>query len=81
VDTPVYVTLYGTGIRNRSSLAAVSVSIGGVRVPVSYAGPTPGFAGLDQVNVSLPLSLGGAGESNVVAMVDGHPSNTVTIHE
>jgi uncharacterized protein (TIGR03437 family) len=80
VDTPVYVTLYGTGMRNRSSLAAVSVSIGGVSVPVSYAGPTPGFAGLDQVNVSLPLSLRGAGESNVVVTVDGQPSNAVTIH-
>jgi uncharacterized protein (TIGR03437 family) len=80
VDTPVYVTLYGTGIRNRSSLAAVSVSIGGVSVPVSYAGPKPRFAGLDRVNVSLPLSLRGAGESNVVVTVDGQPSNAVTIH-
>jgi hypothetical protein len=41
VDTPVYLTLYGTGIRNRSSLAGVSVTISGMSVPVLYAGPQP----------------------------------------
>jgi uncharacterized protein (TIGR03437 family) len=80
VDAPVYVTFYGTGIRNRSSLAAVAVTINGVSVPVLYAGPTPGFAGLDQVNVGLVLNLRGSGESNVVLTVDGQTSNTVTIN-
>jgi uncharacterized protein (TIGR03437 family) len=58
----------------------VSVSIAGVSVPALFAGPTPGFTGLDQVNVGLPLSLRGAGESNVVVTVDGQPSNAVTVH-
>jgi uncharacterized protein (TIGR03437 family) len=80
VDTPVYLTLYGTGIQDRSSLAAVSVTIAGVSAPVSYAGPSAGFAGLDQVNVALPLTLRGAGESDVVVTVDGQPSNAVTVH-
>jgi uncharacterized protein (TIGR03437 family) len=80
VDTPVYVTLYGTGIRNRSSLDNVSVSINGVSQLVLYAGPTPGFTGLDQVNVGLTLSLRGSGEANVVLTVDGQVSNTVTIN-
>jgi uncharacterized protein (TIGR03437 family) len=80
VDTPVYVTFYGTGIRNRSSLANVAVTINGMSVPVLYAGPTPGFAGLDQVNVGLVLGLRGAGESNVVLTADGQASNTVTIN-
>ena len=79
VDTPVFVSFYGTGIRNLSSLANVSVAIGGTSAPVQYAGPAPGFAGLDQVNVVLPLSLGGSGESNVVLTVDGQTSNIVTI--
>jgi uncharacterized protein (TIGR03437 family) len=79
VDTPVYVTFYGTGIRNRSSLANVAVTIDGTAVPVLYAGPTPGFAGLDQVNVGLTLGLRGSGESNVVLTVDGQTSNTVMI--
>jgi uncharacterized protein (TIGR03437 family) len=80
LDTPVYVTFYGTGIRNRSSLANVTVTINGTSVPVLYAGPTPGFTGLDQVNVPLLLSLRGSGESNVVLTVDGQVSNTVTIN-
>jgi uncharacterized protein (TIGR03437 family) len=80
VDTPIYVTFYGTGIRNRSSLANVSATIHGISVPVQYAGPTPGFTGLDQVNVLLPLTLRGSGESNVVLTVDGQTSNTVTIN-
>ncbi len=78
VDTPVYVSFYGTGIRNH--IANPSVIINGISVPVSYAGPAPGFAGLDQVNVALTLSLRGSGESKVVLTVDGQTSNTVTIN-
>lgn len=80
IDTPVYLTFYGTGIRNRSSLANVSVTIAGIPVPVLYAGPAPKFTGLDQVNVALLLALRGAGESGVVVTVDGHASNTVTVN-
>jgi len=80
VDTATYVTFYGTGIRGRSSLGNVSVTIHGVAASVSYAGPTPGFVGLDQVNVLLPLTLRGSGESSVVLTVDGQTSNTVTIN-
>ena len=80
VDQPVYVSFYGTGIRHRSSLTKVSVSIAGMSVPVLYAGAAPGFVGLDQVNVGLPLSLQGSGEANVALTVDGQTSNTVTIN-
>jgi uncharacterized protein (TIGR03437 family) len=80
VDTPVYLTLYGTGIRNRSSLSNVIVTINGVSVPVLYAGPQPTYAGLDQVNVVLTLNLRGSGESNIVLSVDGQTANTVTVN-
>jgi uncharacterized protein (TIGR03437 family) len=80
VDTPVYVSFYGTGIRNRSSLANVAMTINGISVPVLYAGPAPGYTGLDQVNASLVLGLRGSGESNVVLTVDGQVANTVTIN-
>jgi uncharacterized protein (TIGR03437 family) len=80
IDTPIYVTFYGTGIRNRGSLANVTATINGMSVPVLYAGPTPGFAGLDQVNVALIPGLRGSGESLVVLKVDGQTSNTVTIN-
>jgi len=68
-DTLVYVSFFGTGIRNRSSMANVAMTINGIGVPVLYAGPAPGFTGLDQVNVALVLSLRGKRESNVVLTV------------
>ena len=61
-------------------MAAETVTINDVSVPVLYAGPQPGFTGLDQVNVAMILSLRGSGESNVVLTVDGQMSNTVTIN-
>jgi uncharacterized protein (TIGR03437 family) len=77
IDRPIYVSFYGTGIRNG---AKVTVSIAGLDAPVQYAGPAPGFLGLDQVNVALPVTLRGRGDSNVVVTVDGIPSNAVTIN-
>jgi uncharacterized protein (TIGR03437 family) len=79
VDTPIYVTFYGTGIRGLSALTNVHLTIDGTSIPVQFAGPQPSYPGLDQVNVPLPLSLRGDGESNVVLTVDGQVSNTVTI--
>jgi uncharacterized protein (TIGR03437 family) len=80
VDTPVYVTFYGTGFRGRSSLAQVSVTINGISVPVLYAGVSPSYAGLDQVNVALSLALRGSAETDVVLTVDGQNSNVVKIN-
>jgi uncharacterized protein (TIGR03437 family) len=80
VDQPVYVSFYGTGIRNRTSLENVTLTINGVSAPVLYAGPAPNYSGLDQVNVGLPLVLRGSGEVNVVLTVDGQASNVVTIN-
>jgi uncharacterized protein (TIGR03437 family) len=80
LDTPVYLSLFGTGIRNNSGLAGVKVTIHGISVPVIYAGPQLSFAGLDQVNVALTLNLRGSGLSDVVLTVDGQTSNTVTIN-
>jgi uncharacterized protein (TIGR03437 family) len=79
-NAAVYLTLYGTGIRNRSSLSNVSVIINGIVAPVLYAGPQPSFEGLDQVNVQLPVTLGGSGEVNLVLTVDGQTANVVTIN-
>ena len=78
VDTPVYLSLYGTGIRGASQ-SDVSVTVNGVSATVQFAGAAPGYAGLDQVNVALPLSLAGAGTVNVTVTADGWTSNMVQI--
>ena len=75
----LYLILYGTGLRYRSSPAAVSVEIGGVLVGVLYAGATPGLDGLDQVNLQLPNNLAGRGEVDLVLTVDGKKANTVKL--
>src|SRR5262245_40388968 len=76
----VFLILYGTGIRNRSSLMAVTAVIGGVNAQADYAGLVPGFVGLDQLNVRLPRSLIGRGEVDVALMVDGQAANVVQVN-
>jgi uncharacterized protein (TIGR03437 family) len=77
----VYLSLYGTGIRGLSSLAAVTVTIGGVAVPVLSASAQSQYPGLDQVNVGpLPRTLAGKGNSSVVLQVDGRTANAVTVN-
>jgi uncharacterized protein (TIGR03437 family) len=49
-------------------------------MPALYAGAQPEFAGLDQVNVSLPLTLLGIGETDLFLTVDGQTSNRVRIN-
>jgi len=80
LDTPVYLTLYATGIRHHgSSPDDLLVTINGISVPALYAGPQPDFAGLDQINVPVLLSLRGSGMANVVLKVNQHQANTVTV--
>uniref|UniRef100_Q01VT3 Conserved repeat domain n=1 Tax=Solibacter usitatus (strain Ellin6076) TaxID=234267 RepID=Q01VT3_SOLUE len=73
-----YLVLYGTGIRNRSTGAAVICMVNGTAVPVEYAGTQSAFPGLDQVNLLLPANLG-VGALNVLLMVDGQASNTIAV--
>lgn len=72
----VYVTLYGSGIRNAQR---VQLYVAGQSVPVLYAGAQGQYDGLDQVNISLPRSLAGTGEASVYVVAEGKPSNMTTI--
>jgi uncharacterized protein (TIGR03437 family) len=75
----VALVLYGTGVRKRTSLAAVRVVIGGVEVQPEYAGEAPGYVGLDQINVIVPRSLAGRGEVDLVLRAEGVATNTVRV--
>jgi len=73
----VYLELYGTGIRNAKK---VSVTVGGVNVPVLYSLAAPGFAGEDQVNIGpLPQSLAGQGTVDILLTADGQAANAVNV--
>ena len=75
----VYLLLFGTGIRNRTTLTSVAATIGGANARVEYAGPQSQYVGLDQVNIVVPHALAGRGLVDLVVTVDAKPSNTVQI--
>jgi uncharacterized protein (TIGR03437 family) len=69
-----YLVLYGTGIRGAAQ-ANVSVRIGNIDAPLIYAGAQGEYAGLDQVNASLPSTLKGRGQLVVTLTVNGQAAN------
>jgi uncharacterized protein (TIGR03437 family) len=75
-----YLILFGSGWRGRSELANVHVRIGGIDAPVFYAGSQADFVGEDQINLLLPRSLAGKGETPLTLTVDGLIANIVTIN-
>jgi uncharacterized protein (TIGR03437 family) len=76
----VYLILYGTGLRGVSSADAASATIQEQRVPILFIGATPGYPGLDQVNLGpLPIGLKGAGAAAVRLIVEGRDVNAVTL--
>jgi uncharacterized protein (TIGR03437 family) len=75
----LHLVLYGTGLRNRSSLSDVRCVLNGEALPVEYAGPQGQYPGLDQVNVKLPPSLRGAGLVKVQLSVGVSTANTAEL--
>jgi uncharacterized protein (TIGR03437 family) len=83
VDTPIYLSIYGTGIRGWTRIGPplnVTVQIDNQSLPASYAGPQPDIPGLDQVNVGLPLTLRGVGLVSVSVTAAGHTSNVGQVY-
>jgi uncharacterized protein (TIGR03437 family) len=71
---------FGTGFRNRSSLSAVTATIGGTNAQVLFAGAQADFAGLDQTNIAIPRTLAGRGDVGLEFSVDGKAANTVSLN-
>lgn len=79
-DKRTRLAVYGTGFRYADQLTAVATpaSGGSYELPIEYAGPTPDFFGLDQVNVVLPAELDGAGVVTLIVRTPLFSSNPVT---
>jgi uncharacterized protein (TIGR03437 family) len=73
----VYLTIYGTGLPVPTP--STQVTIGGLQATVTYAGPQPEFAGLQQINILVPRELKGRGEVDLRLFVDGVASNVVKV--
>ena len=57
----------------------VTVTIGGVPAPVSFAGLAPGFAGLYQVNATVPAGLSAGAAVPLIVSEGGSASPAVTV--
>lgn len=76
----VFLVLFGSGLRNRSSLASVVTRVGGEFVPATFAGPLSSAVGVEQINLGpLPRKLAGRSLVDVVMIVDGKPANIVQV--
>jgi uncharacterized protein (TIGR03437 family) len=59
--------------------AAVTVVLNGIELPASFAGLAPGFPGLYQVNVTIPLATPPGLAIPMTLKVGGVPSNSVVL--
>ena len=87
-EQPNFLVLFGTGFRGAPVMnpndangvaEAYEATVQGVPVPLLYAGPAPGFIGLDQLNLTLPPELSGFGEVDILIRSQSRASNTVKI--
>jgi uncharacterized protein (TIGR03437 family) len=85
---PNVLILYTTGVRNTPAAnpgdgngvaEAVTVRFQGVPGQVLFAGPAPGFEGLDQINVIIPPELAGLGSIRLVVRTNNRDANAVTM--
>ncbi len=76
----LFLIAFGTGFRSRSSLANITARLGGANADVSFADAQGNLAGVDQANITIPRSLSGRGNVDLVLSADGNSSNTVSIN-
>jgi uncharacterized protein (TIGR03437 family) len=53
----LFLLVFGTGVRGRTSPSAVKAVVDSVELPVEYVGPQGELAGIDQIVIRLPRSL------------------------
>jgi uncharacterized protein (TIGR03437 family) len=88
----LFLFLYGTGFRSAPNsdgnsgngvAESVQATVGGVAADVLYAGPAPGFIGLDQINIEIPASVAAGSSISLLLRVSNGQSlvqaNAVTI--
>lgn len=77
----LFFVLFGTGVRRRQNLNAVTARVGGVDAPAVFAGAQGSLIGLDQINIPIDAEmirkLTGRGRLNVTLGVAGYGSSNV----
>jgi uncharacterized protein (TIGR03437 family) len=79
-DQRTRLAVFATGLRYAATVGASATDASGntYNLTVEYAGPAPGYFGLDQVNIVLPPDLDGAGVVSLFLTADASRSNLVS---
>ena len=77
IRTGNFISLYVTGLGTAGQ--APTVLINGTSAPVSFAGPAPGFPGLDQLNLAIPAGIPTSVPVPVTVQSGKHLSNTTIL--
>ena len=75
----LFLIVFGTGFRGRTSLSEVRLIVDGLEHPTAYAGEQGTFVGLDQANAELLRELAGRGDVGVQLRVEDRTTNTVRL--
>lgn len=76
----VYLTILGSGWRNRTSLSNVQARVGFLIVPVVEAGESDGLPGVDRVKLGpVPAGLRAQGLVELRLTIEGKTANPVTL--
>src|SRR5262249_4045045 len=78
VDRPAFLILYCTGASNAPA-GTVKAVLGGMEIPVTPLA-APGFTGLDQINIPIPVALKGRGIVDLSVVANGVSSNTASVN-
>ncbi len=69
-DSRLFLILYLCGVK-RAAANSVQINISGTQITPDYVGEAPGLTGLDQINLELPRSLSGRGQTSLTVSVGG----------
>jgi uncharacterized protein (TIGR03437 family) len=70
-----FIEIYATGLGRMLP----TVTLGGAQAEVTFAGPAPGFEGLDQINARIPAGVTPGNAVPIVLRTGNFTSNEVTI--
>ena len=79
MDNPVAAGMPAPSAPLSRTANTVTATIGGLPAQVAFAGLSPGFAGLYQVNVTIPTGVAAGSQVPVTISAAGQTSATVTI--